>query len=130
MTLISAFGVLQITFTHPPPNTVRGKDNALIGVVRVDGKHYKFLGEAARSLKMLAPAGEEEAYALKFTEAKPAANWATASFDDSQWQSGAGMLGSTGTNAGYLIQPTAQITFPPSPSGQRKNRDAPVKSVK
>lgn len=76
-----------------------GKDNSLIGLINVDGQRYKFMGQPTAPLKILAAAAEDEQYANRFTETKPADNWTAANFDDSQWQKGSGMLGSTGSNA-------------------------------
>ncbi|HYC28233.1 MAG TPA: DUF4965 domain-containing protein, partial [Chitinophagaceae bacterium] len=55
--------------------------------------------EPSGTLKIIAPAAEDLDYAVKYTESKPAGNWTAFNFDDSQWQTGAGMLGSEGTNA-------------------------------
>lgn len=76
-----------------------GKDNSILGSIQVDDQFYKFMGEISRPLKVVAPAGEDEAFAMMYTQANPGANWIQPGFDDSEWEQGKGMAGSNGTNS-------------------------------
>lgn len=70
-----------------------GKDQSLIGILSVDNKLYKFLGEPARELKAILPGADDQTYSCQFSEAKPAGNWIDVDYDDSKWQTGKGMFG-------------------------------------
>jgi len=70
-----------------------GKDHSLIGLLSVDGKLFKFLGEPARELKSILPIAETQPYNCQFTESKPAGDWTAIDFDDTKWQTGKGMFG-------------------------------------
>jgi hypothetical protein len=76
-----------------------GKDHSLIGLLTVDGGMYKFLGEPPRVLKPLVADAELQPYTCRFTEAKPlgdsVGDWASIGFDDSKWQTGKGMFGTS-----------------------------------
>src|SRR6187549_4160848 len=45
-----------------------GKDHSLIGLLSVDSKLFKFLGEPARELKSILPIAETQPYNCQFTE--------------------------------------------------------------
>jgi len=70
-----------------------GKDHSLMGLLSVDGKLYKFLGEPARTLKPILPIAETQPYNCQFTESKPAGDWTAVDFDNTKWQTGKGMFG-------------------------------------
>src|SRR6478752_1705998 len=70
-----------------------GKDNSLIGILSVDGRLFKFLGEPSRELKPILPIAETQPYNCQFTETKPTGDWMAVDFDDRKWQTGKGMFG-------------------------------------
>ncbi|HEX5153427.1 MAG TPA: DUF4965 domain-containing protein [Parafilimonas sp.] len=67
-----------------------GTSQSLIGLIKVDGKTYRFLGEADKAAETVLPSGDEAAYTCKYTEQAPADGWMNANFDDSKWKTGAG----------------------------------------
>src|SRR6185369_17263861 len=48
-----------------------GADHSLIGLIKVDDKLYKFLGEEPRPLKPILADADLYAYTCQFTETKP-----------------------------------------------------------
>src|SRR5690349_21418737 len=59
-----------------------GSTQSLLGLIKVDGKIYRFLGKEDKAPETILPAGDEAAYNNKYTETAPADGWMNASFDD------------------------------------------------
>lgn len=72
-----------------------GAEHHLVGVVTVDGKPYRFLGNDGIERRFLINKSEKDfgwdaTYVLK----KPSGNWMAKEYDDSKWEKGEGGFGS------------------------------------
>ncbi|WP_231424599.1 glutaminase family protein [Pedobacter sp. Leaf250] len=63
-----------------------GKEQSLLGVVKVDGKFYRFLGAESKNYKTILGAADELNYQASYTFKKPATGWNSLSFNDSYWK--------------------------------------------
>lgn len=65
----------------------------MTGLLRVDGKVYRFMGKPVPISKEIVRTGESKPYTCKYTETNPGENWMKESFDDSAWGTGKAPFG-------------------------------------
>jgi len=70
-----------------------GKDFPLLGVIKIDGESYRFMGKETPEMEVVFPVSEQEAWEAKYTTKKPAESWTNEKFDDSNWSTGKGAFG-------------------------------------
>lgn len=66
----------------------------LVGVLRVDGKSYRFLGKDRVLMEPIAPMTTKELWDGTYTREQPAKGWQELNFDDSSWKKGKAAFGS------------------------------------
>lgn len=78
-----------------------GKDQSLLGIIKVDNEFYRFMGEASPTYKTILIAGDEQQYSVRYQmETKPADGWEKADFNDADWQTGMAPFGDNRAKAG------------------------------
>ena len=70
-----------------------GANHSLIGMLKVDGLVYSFLGKAEPVYKTVVPASDQMDYQAAYTESNPGDGWMNPSFDDSNWKNGMAPFG-------------------------------------
>ncbi|MCF3107781.1 DUF4965 domain-containing protein [Niabella sp. CC-SYL272] len=66
-----------------------GTEQALLGVIKVDDRFYRFLGREPQQFAAVVPTSDEQAYTVQYTEQQPGEGWNTPGFDDRSWKTGA-----------------------------------------
>lgn len=74
-----------------------GKEQSLLGVAKVDGKFYRFLGAESKNYKTILAAADETSYQASYTFKKPATDWNSLAFDDSDWKKNEAPFGDDNT---------------------------------
>jgi hypothetical protein len=78
-----------------------GKDQSLLGIIKVDNEFYRFMGHSSAQYKTVVPAGDEDSYTASYQmETTPPTGWETPGFDDKAWQKGTAPFGDTRAKAG------------------------------
>ena len=70
-----------------------GKDFPLLGVAKVDGQTYRFMGTEELELRPLVKTSEQGSWTGKYTTQQPADGWQNAGFNDKAWKEGEAAFG-------------------------------------
>ncbi|MGZ3778457.1 MAG: DUF4964 domain-containing protein, partial [Mucilaginibacter sp.] len=65
-----------------------GKDQSLLGYIKVDDDIYRFMGKEQKVYRTILPASDEKNYQCQYTETKPANGWMKLQFNDNDWTTG------------------------------------------
>ena len=84
-----------------------GKNFPLLGVAKVDGQTYRFMGTEELELRPLAKTSEQGDWTGKYTTRKPADGWQNPEFNDKAWKEG------------EALSVLWRMNIPPKPNGEK-----------
>ena len=87
----------------------RERDFPILGVIRVDGVVYRFMGNKKLSLSPVVPISYDGAWKGKYTFVNPGVNWQQPGFDDSLWRVGDAAFGTDGLRNVKTLWPSHDI---------------------
>lgn len=87
------------TLTASPTRHWTGSPHSLIGLIKVDGTVYRFLGASEKSFVTVLPASDEQEYQTAYTETAPDADWMQPEFNDKDWKKGIAPFGDNTTTS-------------------------------
>lgn len=74
--------------TASPTRHWTGQEQSIQGIIKVDGKLYRIMGQETRHYKLLAPTTDEGAYSAQYTFADPGKEWYAEEYNDKEWKTG------------------------------------------
>ncbi|MBC7565587.1 MAG: DUF4965 domain-containing protein [Pedobacter sp.] len=70
-----------------------GAEQSLLGIIKVDGKSYRFLGNSSQNYNVILPSSEDKHYNFSYTETAPGGDWKAAEYSAGDWRTGAAPFG-------------------------------------